>query len=56
MVAGFLAGYLKYGDYFKALQWGTACGNATAYSEGLGEKETIDMFLHKHRRLEHDKV
>ncbi len=46
MVAGFLAGYLKTGDYEYALRLGTAAGGATAFSEGLGTKEDI-MKLYK---------
>ena len=41
MVAGFLAGYLKKGDYQYALKLGTACGGATAFSDGLGTEEKI---------------
>ena len=46
MVAGFLAGYLENGDYAHALRLGTAAGGATAFSDGLGEKEDI-MRLYK---------
>lgn len=41
MVAGFMAGYLKWNDYEKALQLGTAAGSATAFSKGLATKEAI---------------
>lgn len=41
MVAGFIAG-LSVGDYEYALKLGTAAGGATAFSDGLGEKELID--------------
>lgn len=41
MVAGFLAGYLENGDYVHALRLGTAAGGATAFSDGIGEKEEI---------------
>ena len=41
MVAGFTAGYLTTGDYGHALKLGTACGSATAFSEGLAVKEDI---------------
>lgn len=41
MIAGFLAGYLKSGDYRCALRLGVAAGAATACSEGLAERETI---------------
>ncbi len=35
MVAGFIAGYLKTGDYEEALKLGTAAGSATAFSDDL---------------------
>lgn len=35
MVAGFIAGYLKYKDYGQALHWGICAGSATAFSLGL---------------------
>ena len=41
MVAGFLAGYLDTGDYGYALRLGTAAGSATAFSDGIGEKDLI---------------
>lgn len=41
MVAGFLAGYVQTGDYAHALRLGSACGGATAFSEGLGTKDGI---------------
>lgn len=42
MVAGFVAGYLKSGDYEDALKWGTAAGSASAFSEGLASGEAIE--------------
>lgn len=45
MVAGFLAGYMKYADYSIALKLGTAAGSATAFSEGLATKEHIEQLL-----------
>ena len=45
MVAGFLAGYLKTGDYGYALKLGTAAGSATAFSIGLAERAQIDALL-----------
>lgn len=45
MVAGFLAGYAQTGDYAYALKLGSACGNATAFSSGLAEKEEIDKMI-----------
>lgn len=45
MVAGFVAGYLRTGDYRYALRLGTACGSATAFSVGLARRETIEALL-----------
>ena len=42
MVAGFTAGYIKSADYSYALRLGSACGNATAFSEKLATKEEIE--------------
>ena len=42
MVAGFIAGYLRDGDYYEALRTGTACGGGTAFSEGLCSRETYE--------------
>lgn len=42
MVGGFIAGCLQQNDYAHALRLGAACGNATAFSEGLAEKADID--------------
>lgn len=44
MVAGFVAGCEK-GDYEYALKLGTASGGATAFSEGLAEKDRIYELL-----------
>ncbi len=41
MVAGFLAGYMAQKDYAYALRLGSACGNATAFCEGLADKKGI---------------
>ncbi|MBR1534202.1 MAG: 1-phosphofructokinase [Ruminococcus sp.] len=41
MVAGFIAGYIKTGDYAYALKLGSACGNATSFLPGLATKEKI---------------
>lgn len=46
MVAGFVAGCEK-GDYEYALKLGTASGGATAFSEGLAEKDRIYELLGK---------
>ena len=45
MVAGFVAGYIKSGDYAFALKLGSACGNATAFLPGLATREKIDELL-----------
>ena len=42
MVAGFLAGWHKTGDYTTAFRLANACGMATAFSDWLGDKQTID--------------
>jgi 1-phosphofructokinase len=44
MVAGFIAGYEK-GGYEYALRLGTACGGATAFSDGLATKAEIDALF-----------
>jgi len=44
MVAGFIAGSLK-GDYEYALKLGTAAGGATAFSDGLAQKDDIYKLL-----------
>ena len=47
MVAGFLAGYLENNDYSYALALGSAAGSATAFSEGLANKELIFQLLNE---------
>ena len=47
MVAGFVAGYEKTGDYGYALKLGSACGNATAFLQGLATREKIEELLTK---------
>lgn len=47
MLAGFLTGYIQKNDYSYALKLGTACGSATAFSEGLAVKEEIYNLLDK---------
>lgn len=42
MVAGFVAGYMKTGDYRTALNLGTAAGSATAFSDDLATGELIN--------------
>ena len=44
MLAGFLAGIVQ-GDHDYALRLGTACGGATAFSEGLAKREMIYSLL-----------
>lgn len=44
MVAGFIAGSME-GDFEYALRLGTACGGATAFSDGLAKKEYISKLL-----------
>lgn len=41
MVAGFIAGYIKTGDFKYALELGTAAGSATAFSYDLGTYDEI---------------
>lgn len=41
MVAGFLAGFMMYSDYEKALKMGIAAGSASAFSENLATKDEI---------------
>ena len=45
MVAGFLAGYLQCGSFEQALRMGAATGSATAFSDGLGTRETVEGLL-----------
>ncbi len=55
MIAGFLASWLKNGDYPKALHEGTAAGAATAFSTGLATQtdiETIGQSLDEPQQLD----
>lgn len=45
MVAGFVAGCIDKNDYAYALKLGSACGNATAFLNGLATKEKIEELL-----------
>ena len=45
MVAGFLAGYLQCGSFEQALRMGAATGSATAFSDGLATRETVEGLL-----------
>ena len=47
MVAGFIAGYQKTGDYGYALKLGSACGNATSFLPGLATRAKIDEVFAK---------
>lgn len=47
MVAGFLAGYLKYKDYGEALHWGICAGSATAFSIALASGNDIKKLIAK---------
>ena len=47
MVAGFVAGFGQKGDYGYALQLGTACSNATAFSKSLADRAKIAEVLDK---------
>lgn len=48
MIAGFLAGYIAYDDYEKALKMGVAAGSASAFSSNLATKEeTYKLFNRK---------
>ena len=45
IVAGFVAGCIDKNDYAYALKLGSACGNATAFLNGLATKDKIDELL-----------
>lgn len=45
MLAGFIAGYLLNADYNYALRLATACGGATAFSQGLAKRENIESLM-----------
>lgn len=48
MVSGFIAGYDRTKDYSFALKYGSACGSATAFSEGLADINEINRLLNLH--------
>lgn len=48
MVAGFLAGFLKTGDYSVAFKMGIATGSASAFSEKLATKGEVEQILKNH--------
>lgn len=45
MVAGFLAGYLKTGDYAEAFRLSVATGSATAFSSWLAKREDVERLM-----------
>ena len=45
MVAGFVAGWIEKEDYAYSLKLGSACGNATAFLNGLATREKIEELL-----------
>ena len=45
MVAGFLAGWLEHRDYAMAHKLGAATGSATAFSDGLAERDLVMALL-----------
>ncbi len=47
MIAGFLAGILRTGDYTEAFKLGIAAGSATAFSPGLADEQTILKILNQ---------
>ena len=47
MVAGWLAGYLKYGDLKKAFRMSVAAGSATSFSENIASGEDVDKLYEK---------
>ena len=47
MVAGFLAGYFAENDYRAAFQMGLCTGSASAFSEELATKDTVEALLEK---------
>lgn len=52
MVAGFLAGYQKTGDYVTALRTGAACGSASAFSTALATREEVENLYHELELME----
>lgn len=45
MVAGFICGYERYKDYEKALKLGIAAGSASAFSEGIAQREKVESLM-----------
>ena len=52
MVAGFIAGYQKTGDYATALRTGAACGSASAFSATLATREEVEAMYHELELME----
>lgn len=52
MVAGFIAGYQKTGDYATALRTGAACGSASAFSTTLATREEVEAMYHELELME----
>ena len=53
MVAGFIAGWLKYGDYEKSFKMGISAGSASAFSEYFGQREDVEKI---YRELKTEKL
>lgn len=49
MVAGFLAGYLKGGDYKRAFKMGVCTGSASAFSERLATADEVEEIMGAHK-------
>lgn len=47
MVAGFLAGFLRTGDYREAFRLGIASGSASAFNDWIAEEQQVHALLHK---------
>ncbi len=50
MVAGFLYGYITYGDYEKAFYYGLYTGSASAFSENLATQTEVEALIDKLRK------
>ena len=51
MVAGFIAGYLKSGNYIDAFKMGVCTGSASAFSEELATKAEVTALLDNNKDL-----
>ena len=47
MVAGFIYGYLKHGNYSEAFRYGLATGSASAFKEELASPEDVEELYKK---------